>query len=64
MKIMLPIFKIEVLIYQSEDNLCVKILFGKIIHLIVPEIDLLPILRRTTVERYFAILCRIFECAQ
>ena len=35
---MWPIFKTETLIYQSKANLDVKILFGKITHLLNPEI--------------------------
>ena len=36
-KSMRPIFKTEMLIYQSKDNLDEKILFGSIPHLIDPE---------------------------
>ena len=29
-----------------------------------PKIDLLALLKRISIERYFATFCRIFECAQ
>ena len=38
MKIMSPIFKIKMVIYQSKADLDVKILLGNIIHFIDPKI--------------------------
>ena len=42
-KSMLPIFKIEVLIYESKANLDQKILFGKITHLQDPTVRKMPV---------------------
>ena len=35
---MQPIFKTEMSVYQSKDNLDVKVLFGRIAHHLDPEI--------------------------
>ena len=35
-KITQPIFKTKILIYQSKANLAMKILFGKVTHLLDP----------------------------